>query len=195
MRDENVCIFWNCFMPWMAGRVVLKRVGRGGATRPDDIGRTIDIQTSLAFECQGFRLALEIRDAFELDAVLEAGVFISSCFNIEEDVVVPANHNLVCVRKRVEPVNLRLYLRRGASLGQVAGVDQEVSRRDIWYSHAMRVRQTDHFDRRPAAWWLHGTATQPEKKAVEPNDKSLQRRFEVLIQQGRLVPMARPPKP
>lgn len=145
----------------MPGRVVLKRVGGGGFTRPDDIGSTIDIQTSLAFECQGDRLALEILHIFEFDAVLVGSVFIPSGFNIEEDVVVSTNHNLVSVRQRVKPVNLRLYPQCAASLGQVAGVDQEVSRRHIWYSHAMRVRQADHFDRRPAAWWLHGTAAQP----------------------------------
>lgn len=70
---------------------------------------------------------------------LVVAVLVESGPGIEVAIVVTADHDLVRVWKRAQPVDGSLDLAHGAVVGKIAGMDEEVSVGDVWVFEGVGV--------------------------------------------------------
>jgi hypothetical protein len=76
-------------------------------------------------------------------------------FFVQEGVVIPAYDNLVRMRQRVDPVQLGLELCKGAFIGQVAGVQENIAIGDSGRGAIVRVGYADQRYQSPGV--VYGT--------------------------------------
>lgn len=86
----------------------------------------IELPSTLELQCDSF--ILQIVDALEVQ--LLPPVLRLPRLGIEITIMVPSNNNLLSVRQRSNPIQLRLYFLHGACIRKVTGVDHHVAMRN-----------------------------------------------------------------
>jgi hypothetical protein len=89
-----------------------------------------------------FRYVIELISAVNVAKLDSIGMAIDEFF-VQEGVMIPAYDNLVRMRQRVNPVQLGLELCKGAFVGQVASVKENITIGDPRRGAIVRVGDAD----------------------------------------------------
>lgn len=87
--------------------------------------------------------------------------------------MIPCDDNLVSVGQGDQPVDLLLDVVGRARVGQVSGMQQEITVRDIAHDLIMGIRQTDNLDGRLVAGRSERLAAEEEDEMVNAGDDKL----------------------
>lgn len=90
-------------------------------------------------------------------------VLVSPRTDIEVAVMVPADDDLVRMRKGEEPIDGGLDLVDGTVVGQIAGVDEQVTIGNVSELERVGVGDTDDTDRVGVRGWKAGRPTEAEE--------------------------------
>lgn len=102
-------------------------------------------------------------------------VFLKSRPSIEIAIVVPADHHLVRMGQRAQPVDSVLDFPHRTIIGEVAGVDEKISIRNIGPFEGVRVGNADDSDGL-GIWWCETRRTsQTKEDLVERIDEGGER--------------------
>lgn len=135
--------------------------------------------------------ALEIMKPIQVDRSTSFDVRVKTASRIKPTVMITSNDNLHLMRLALQPVELLLDIGSGPGIGQVASVDEDVSRRDV-DELLVGVRYADDADGWSVAGRNKWAAAEEEQDVVELDGDEGQRREEQLVEQGEALPLVLP---
>ncbi|KAF1737906.1 hypothetical protein CRV24_003536 [Beauveria bassiana] len=138
-------------------------------------------------------VALQIQDLPQPQLGLAAHVLVPARPAIKVRIMVTRDHNFDRVRKTREPVELLLDVGRGARVGEVARVDQDVPVGHV-DGQVVRVRDAHDAHGRLAARLAQGSPSQPDEDVVEVDREKGERREEQVVEHGEALPLRGAPQ-